>query len=1072
MKKFYKSLLFFFKVMNSFAMQKYTEKENVTQTVNKEERETKIYKVTFNDRTYRYYHDDNLLIQKEKITENQFLLIHKLLYKRIQYLIKDEFNIICTWGREFGKFFEDKEKQSKNSNIKRKEKINEIKSLEKEINELDSEINELDSEINELDLKNKNFNKKGIAGDLVVYNSILNKINAKEKKTNFDVFFKDLKENNTKYDYNEILNNENFKNFKQLEKYIKKKIDEINTLKKNKKDELDNKKKALTYKKTELKRLSQELKILTEEINSIKKELYIKYLEKNALHTNDHLFNIFDNIFLLKGSNMEKSLNFLFNSLEFLVIRGFSRGFFKYSFVNQHPLILKYCEKYDCTNLSLLFYNLVNSFCFLKNKYFRGILNLSGDFNMCQFTKDKVNKFFFSYKYPENCYFYIKYNMDRNIAKFLFIPYCNKKGQGLCSIQEYGLRFYKNVGKVHEFYIKDGIFTYYVDINKFKNNDYFNYIKLKYRKNFDNKECNNIYTIDYIFKSMGIENTSVIFLCNDIEFDTIKEKINKNKNSEDILNNIKNLIQNDLFKKYFSIDKKNISIKDIDGNILNINLNEKGIDNFKFTVKGADLVKYITNDQNYSECNLFGKNIKEKSLIINTYGYIWQFFQNTFLSHNSNFLNIYFDNKFLPLLKKKDGEYNKYLNDLLEDENNKISSYRDFFKQKDKTLITIYDIGAQIYLLDKYSKIFTFITCFNFDIADFNQYLNIKFCDQTEHKFYLYLCDLQKIFCRDIKNPFYTYLKCTSEDFENYRENTHQKGICNVFFAKNNTYRQLIAKIKNYTKEQMEVFEKNILGNLEEYLYLIYLGNNVVIKKEYDYILNDNEQKNINIKQEGVNTINYSLDSTNNTSDSPNTSDTETNIYNNNKNFFRELQNKDKIRSWFIGNENDKIDKNIDNLILTNNDYEEPKSNKIVMGIELPTKPIFKRSYNLQIVEKECDGHPLDVKKISKNYNLDKKRTINFINSIEDLIIDGDNIITTYRGADDNFKKDIEKVLFDLVYLKNLMESTYKITKMKGCKGLFHVYFNHGSRSNRIYFYLKDECINVINKIGHTIEKK
>ena len=183
MKKFYKSLLFFFKVMNSFAMQKYTEKENVTQTVNKEERETKIYKVTFNDRTYRYYHDDNLLIQKEKITENQFLLIHKLLYKRIQYLIKDEFNIICTWGREFGKFFEVKEEQSRISNIERKKKINEIKSLEKEINELDSEINELD-------LKNKNFNKKCIDGDLVVYNSILNKIKANEKKKNLMFFLK------------------------------------------------------------------------------------------------------------------------------------------------------------------------------------------------------------------------------------------------------------------------------------------------------------------------------------------------------------------------------------------------------------------------------------------------------------------------------------------------------------------------------------------------------------------------------------------------------------------------------------------------------------------------------------------------------------------------------------------------------------------------------------------------------------------------------------------------------------------------------------------------------------------
>ena len=1035
-------------------IQTVNKEENDTQTVNEEGRETKIYKVTFNGRTYRYCHYKKLPILKEKIEVKQFLLIHRILCELFKNQIEKEFNIIFTWGIQFENFFQDKEKQSKNYNITRKEIRKKIKSLEKEINELDS--------------KNENFNKKGIGGDLVVYNSILDKIDANEKKTNekktkFDVFLKALKEDNTKYDYNEILNNENFKTFEQLKKYIKKKVDEIKTLK-------NNKKKVLVSKKDELKKLSKELKTLTEEINNIKKKLYIEYLGKNVLHTKDHLFNIFDNIFLLKRSNMEKSLNFLFNSLEFLVIKGFSRGFFKYSFVNQHPLILKYCEKYDCTNLSLLFYNLINSFCFFKNKNFRGISNLSGDFNMCQFTKDKVNKFFFSYKYLENSHFYIKYNMNKNLAKFLFTPYCNKKRQSLCSIQEYGLRFYRDGGKVYEFYIKDGIFTYYVDINELKNKDYFNYIKLKYIKNSDNKECNSIHSISDILKSIGIKNPQVIFLSNDIGFDMMKETINKNENSENILNNIKNLIQNDLFKKYFSIDEKYIFIKDIKNNsVLNIYLDRENVDNFKFTVGIKDIIEYITNDKNYSECNLFDKKIKEKSLIINTYGYIWEFFQNTFLSHNSIFLNIYFDNRYLPLLNKKDDEYNEYLNDLLEDENIKISSYRDFFKQKDKTLITIYDIGAPKYLFGKNSKFFTFFICFNYNIADYNQYLNFKFCDQTEHKFYVYLCDLQKIFCKDIKNPFVTYLELTSKDFENYKENQHQKGVDNIFFHGNNTYRQLIARIKEYTEEEMKNLEKSILENLKEYLYLIYLNNTKEIKEEYDYILNDNEQKNNNIsndtEQKGINITNSS---TNNTLDSINTSDTETNIYNNNKNHLENLKKIERIRSWF--KDNAKIEIDTDNLNLTNNDSKEPEYK--YFDIEIHNKPIFKIGYNLQIVENECYGHPLDVGFIFKDYFLKEKRTINFINSIPNLNINGKDIITTYDKADNDFKKHIEKFFFDLIYLNDLTKSEYRIKKMNGNDGLLHAYFSHGSKSNRMYFYLKGKNINLLNIIGHNIEKK
>ena len=1082
MKKFYKSSLFFFKVMNSFAMENGTANENGTQTVNKEEngkqtgkengtamnngiakengkqigikeeRKTENCFLESEDGQFVYYHDKNNLVELEKIRCCDFVSIHRSLFSRnikSQKFINEN-RIMIKWEDGYRNFLKSHKEESVKHNIQKEEISKEIKSLEEDCNKLDSEI--------------KNLNKKGTNGDLNIYNSFLKKIKANESNKNSKNivdFLKGLKKNSKKNNYNEILKGENFQSFEQLKQYIEKKIDEITTLRGIKEKELADKK--------------SKLKKIENEFIEKEKKLFIENLRDNAFYTTDKLFNIFDNIFLLKVSNMEKSLKFLFNSLEVLIYKGIFRGFNKYSYVNQHPLILKYCKKYDCTNMSILCYNLVNSICFYKNEYFRGISNLSGDFNICQFTKDKVNKFFFSYKYNNCGEFYIKYNINKYTAKFLFTLYGNKEGQDSCYIQEYGLKFYKNGGIVYELYIKDDKFRYSVNINKLKKNDYLSYLKLKYRKSYNNKECNKIYSIDDILKSIGIENIPAMLLYNDNVFKEIEEtvkKINKNKNSYNILDNIKNLIKNNLFEEYFSINKNDIIINDIEKIndtekkfVLNISLKEreKVVDNFKFTAEGIEFVKYITNDKNYSACNVFDKNIKEKSLFIKTYGYMWQFFQNTLLTFHSNLLNIYFDNRFLPLLNNcNDNNYKEYLKKLLEDKKNKMNLYKDFFDQKDKKLISTYDIGRQIYLLDKNSKYFTFITCFNLNIADYNKYFSFKFYYQVVYNFLVYLCDLQRTFDDNNEMPLGTYLKRTSKDFENYKK---QEGIYNIFFDEKNTYRnKLIKKMDAYIKN-IKTAEKDILEQFPIYLRLIYNNNINEIRKVYP---NYNEQKNINIsnttEQEGINTIDSGLD-TNNTSDS---SDGE-NIYGINSDNLKNLKKIEEIRSWFIKNENGK--KNKYTVKLINNDSKKQESKKFDIDFEFNNQK-FQRSYNLQIVDDEVNEHPLDVKKISKNYFLDQKRNINFINDDTGLNIRGKDIITTYNKADDDFKRDIEKFFFDLFYLKDLSKIPYEVGKMSGNYDLLHVYFKHGSKSNRIYYYSKDGNIYVINKIGHNKEKK
>ena len=84
-------------------------------------------------------------------------------------------------------------------------------------------------------------------------------------------------------------------------------------------------------------------------------------------------------------------------------------------------------------------------------------------------------------------------------------------------------------------------------------------------------------------------------------------------------------------------------------------------------------------------------------------------------------------------------------------------------------------------------------------------------------------------------------------------------------------------------------------------------------------------------------------------------------------------------------------------------------------------------------------------------------------------IISGDSIFKTYINANKSLKEKIENALFDLLYLKDLTKSKFKIEKMSGENDFHHLYLDY---DNRIYFYFKDNKITLIDIIGHTKDKK
>ena len=160
----------------------------------------------------------------------------------------------------------------------------------------------------------------------------------------------------------------------------------------------------------------------------------------------------------------------------------------------------------------------------------------------------------------------------------------------------------------------------------------------------------------------------------------------------------------------------------------------------------------------------------------------------------------------------------------------------------------------------------------------------------------------------------------------------------------------------------------------------------------------------------------------------------------------KKLENIKKINEW-TKNQINKKNQNKMNQKINNSENEEKKVLKI------------KGFFNNDVVITE------DIDKY-----FEKSREIKIINSTTTRI-DGDTIFKTYRESNKDIKEKIEKALFELKYIKNLLhDSSFKIEKMKGDNNFFHLYLDDALRI--YYYYSKDNEITLLDKIGHTDEKK
>ena len=221
--------------------------------------------------------------------------------------------------------------------------------------------------------------------------------------------------------------------------------------------------------------------------------------------------------------------------------------------------------------------------------------------------------------------------------------------------------------------------------------------------------------------------------------------------------------------------------------------------------------------------------------------------------------------------------------------------------------------------------------------------------------------------------------------------------------------------------------------------------NNLLIKLGID-INNDNTKNFINLMDKRIEDfknkkLNNNIHKINN---NENTNNYENKIAE--LDYKKKLENIKKINEW-TKNQINKKNQNKMNQKINNSENEEKKVLKI------------KGFFNNDVVITE------DIDKY-----FEKSREIKIINSTTTRI-DGDTIFKTYRESNKDIKEKIEKALFELKYIKNLLhDSSFKIEKMKGDNNFFHLYLDDALRI--YYYYSKDNEITLLDKIGHTDEKK
>lgn len=878
--------------------------------------------------------------------------------------------------------------------------------------------------------------------------------------------------------YIDIFNDENNEycfNFENLESLIKSLQNEI--------EKFDNILFEINENKNKIQKLENENKLRKEIIKIYNKKDNEKMFEFEAKRLKDFPLNntvsLFYYLFKFEYFSFLNSFSYLFNNIAHIYLNDSKRFYYTLLF-NQNKQILKYCDKYKISNFMRLIVDNISLLCLYQNSNFKGITDMLGIFNLCYFSniKENFDKFFFSYEFCEDLFYlkYKNYNNENEDKKghikfefnqkntFLEIPDINKF---VIKLQNYN----NSEKKIYSFYLKDDELIYYLFETLFDENKQYSVFDIKLAKKNDN---NNDKFISYkdIFDYLELYKN----------YNLKKYKISSftNKKKEKISNFLKNLDENhiDKIKNLYNLDiyisNNNIYLP---GFILNIK-NEYFLKKLKFYSKQfPNEVFYMNIDQNNNpiyleikkhsnivfKCNLednlenyniLNLNNDNTGFIINTGLYVYKFPIHNMNYDDNPFLKIYgsFDNKNLEAYEEyyenylypnfktenKDEFIKKYGNltyspiKIYKDEicqfnekfnivNNSINkekfkasfryTIKEMINNSTKTLISLYSPSLRFLIDKKFPKYNEYLLSYAGFFNNYNlQYLDSIIFENYSFKYIEHICNLVGI---DFYNDKKALTKLHVRIYENMYKNDKDNNLLN----------ESISYIK----------DSEYLLHLEEKFNELKKNKTELNKKIKD--LNENKGK-LTDKQEQENILNE-IRKANET------------YY---ENLGKMMEARKKLIMFYEQNvsENDKnkidqIDPIEEEFIEINYEFKCNKDNKIKL-----CKTIEGRDINLYNTNPRC-------LKIIKKPN-------------SKLVLNGDNIYNTYLKTKDlGFKKVIKDALFDLLYLKDLNCCNFKITKMKGDDNFYHLYLN---KSKRLYFYFKNNEIELIDIVGHNNEKK